>query len=187
MYRTFMSIGKSIIMPHNTCRKLEYYVVLFFFVHTYISRYVCALTWNFFIAVFFLHIMLCSWLYQIKIATHTMHHYTRYNHIFLYFGLFLSNGCGHHVRMKGLTSQKEWAWEKCTKTKIRLKNFANNSYIHSSKIRGLCSMKWPSELLQNLPYFIYTKTQSVPFFISCNFVFSLMNAMVYVNVDHGIK
>ena len=28
---------------------------------------------------------------------------------------------------------------------------------HSSEIRGLCKMKWPSELLQNLPYFWNTR------------------------------
>ena len=32
--------------------------------------------------------------------------------------------------------------------------------IHSSEIRGLCWMKCLSEILQNLPYFIYMKTQS---------------------------
>ena len=28
---------------------------------------------------------------------------------------------------------------------------------HSSEIRGLCLMKWPNELLQNLPYFWKSK------------------------------
>ena len=31
---------------------------------------------------------------------------------------------------------------------------------HSSEIRSLCLMKCPSEMLQNLTYFIYTKTQN---------------------------
>ena len=31
---------------------------------------------------------------------------------------------------------------------------------HSSKIRSLCLKKYPSEMLQNLPYFIHVKTQS---------------------------
>ena len=34
---------------------------------------------------------------------------------------------------------------------LKLGGLAN----HSSEIRGLCSMKWPSEMLQNLLYFIY--------------------------------
>ena len=38
---------------------------------------------------------------------------------------------------------------------IRLKCF----HSHSSEKRGLCLMKSSNELLQNLPYFIYTKTQ----------------------------
>ena len=38
---------------------------------------------------------------------------------------------------------------------IRLKCF----HSYSSEKRGLCSMKSSNELLQNLPYFIYTKTQ----------------------------
>ena len=33
------------------------------------------------------------------------------------------------------------------------------SRYHSSEMRGLCLMKWPSKMLQNFPYFIYTKTQ----------------------------
>ena len=44
--------------------------------------------------------------------------------------------------------------------------------LHSSEIRGLCLMKWPSERLQNLPYFWNTKTHVVfSFFISCYFIF----------------
>ena len=36
------------------------------------------------------------------------------------------------------------------------------SYVyHSSEIRGLCMMKWPSEMLQKLPYFWNKKTQIV--------------------------
>ena len=37
--------------------------------------------------------------------------------------------------------------------------------IYSLEIRSLCLMKWPSEMLQNLPYFWNTKTHVV-FFIS---------------------
>ena len=43
---------------------------------------------------------------------------------------------------------------------------------HSSEIRGLCLMKWPSETLQNLPYFWNMKTHVVFFiFILCYFIF----------------
>ena len=48
---------------------------------------------------------------------------------------------------------------------------------HSSEIGGLCLMKWPSEILQNLPYFMYKKTHV---FFS---VFHLMNALLYVDID----
>ena len=37
---------------------------------------------------------------------------------------------------------------------------------HSSEIRCFCLMKWPGKTLQNLPYFIYTKTQSFFFHFS---------------------
>ena len=53
--------------------------------------------------------------------------------------------------------------------------------------RGLCLMKSSSEMLQNLAYFIYTKTQSCFFRFSfcAALFFSLMNALVDVN-DHSI-
>ena len=43
-----------------------------------------------------------------------------------------------------------------------------------------------SETLQNLPYFIYTKTQIcfIRFFIHATLYFYLMNALVYVNTQH---
>ena len=45
---------------------------------------------------------------------------------------------------------------------------------HSSEIRGLCLMKWPDKILQNLPYFIYMmKTQS------CFFHFSFYATLFY--------
>ena len=44
---------------------------------------------------------------------------------------------------------------------------------HSSEIRGLCLMKWPIKILQNLPYFIYTKTQS------CFFHFSFYTTLFF--------
>ena len=60
--------------------------------------------------------------------------------------------------------------------------------LHSSEIKGFCLMKWPSETLQNLPYFIYTKTQSCffRFLFQATLLFSLMNALVYVDIDQGI-
>ena len=49
--------------------------------------------------------------------------------------------------------------------------------IHSSEIGGLCLMKCPSEILQNLPYFYHKKAHVVFFYfsISCSFIFSLAN------------
>ena len=50
-------------------------------------------------------------------------------------------------------------------------------HFHSSEIWGLGFMKWPSEMLQNLPYFCNTKIQIV-FFVRFSFrstlIFSLM-------------
>ena len=59
--------------------------------------------------------------------------------------------------------------------------------VHSSEKRGLCLMKWPGEMLQNLPYFIYMKTQSCFFHFSfrATSYFFIMNALVYV-IDQGI-
>ena len=60
--------------------------------------------------------------------------------------------------------------------------------IHSSEIRSLCLVKWLSETLQNLPYFIHTKTQSCFFSFSfcAALFFSPNNALVYVNTDQDI-
>ena len=45
-------------------------------------------------------------------------------------------------------------------------------------------------MLQNLPYFMSKKTHVVhsffPFFISSNFEYHLVNAVVYVDIDQGI-
>ena len=59
---------------------------------------------------------------------------------------------------------------------------------HSSQFQGLCLMKSSSETLQNLPYFIYTKTQSCFFRFSfrATLYFYIMNALVYVDIDQGI-
>ena len=42
--------------------------------------------------------------------------------------------------------------------KTRLHKVTKTMPKHSTEIRGLCLMKWPSEMLQNLPYFWNTKT-----------------------------
>ena len=49
-------------------------------------------------------------------------------------------------------------------------------------------MKWPGKTLQNLPYFIYTKTQNCFFHFSLRAILFLllMNALVYVDIDQGI-
>ena len=59
---------------------------------------------------------------------------------------------------------------------------------HSSQFQSLCSTKRSSEMLQNLPYFIYTKSQSYFFHFSfrATLFFPLMNAPVYVEIDQGI-
>ena len=68
-------------------------------------------------------------------------------------------------------------------------SFSSHIMNHSSEIRGLCLMKSSSEMLQYLPYFIYTKNQSCFFHFSfcATLVFPLMNALVYVDIDLGIK
>ena len=48
------------------------------------------------------------------------------------------------------------------------KQFQIKLLSHSSEIRGLCLMKWPSKMLQNLSCFWNTKTH----FISCYLLFS---------------
>ena len=61
---------------------------------------------------------------------------------------------------------------------------------HSSEIRGLCLKKCPSKTLQNLPYFIHMYENLkllFPFFISCNFIFPLIIALVYGNIGQGIR
>ena len=57
--------------------------------------------------------------------------------------------------------------------------------VHSSEIRGLCLMKCPNEMLQNFPYFIYTKYQIcfIRFSFHATLLFHPMNALVYVDID----
>ena len=60
----------------------------------------------------------------------------------------------------------------------------------SLEIGGLCLMKCPSEILQNLPYFYHMKTHIVFFCFSfrATLFFPLMNALVYVDIDlHEMK
>ena len=49
-------------------------------------------------------------------------------------------------------------------------------------------MKSSGEMLQNLPYFIYTKTHGCFFHFSfrATLLFILMNALDYVDIDQGI-
>ena len=56
--------------------------------------------------------------------------------------------------------------------------------IHSSQFEGLCSTKRSSKTVQNLPYFWHDKTHIVFFRLSfhATLFFSLMNALVYVNI-----
>ena len=57
--------------------------------------------------------------------------------------------------------------------------------VHSSEIRGLCLMEWPSETLQNLQYFWNTKTHIV--FLLLYFLFpNECLGLCYVNIDQGI-
>ena len=66
---------------------------------------------------------------------------------------------------------------------------SSNISFHSSEKRGLCLMKSSSETLQNLPYFIYyMKTQSRFFHFSfhATLIFSLMNALVFVDIEQDI-
>ena len=60
--------------------------------------------------------------------------------------------------------------------------------MHSSEMRGLCLMKWPSEMLQNLPYFWNMKTHVCSFFfISCYFIFFSNECPgLYDDMDQGI-
>ena len=57
-----------------------------------------------------------------------------------------------------------------------------SSPVHSSEIRDLSSMKCSSETLQN--WLCLKKIQAIffLFFISCNFTFSFMKGLVYVDI-----
>ena len=86
------------------------------------------------------------------------------------------------LRMQG-------ACNSCPSSVVTLKNGVQNMlqfYIpevkiyHSSEIRDLCLMKWHGEMLQNLTYFIYTKTQS------CFFHFSFRATLFFPNECPGL-
>ena len=63
----------------------------------------------------------------------------------------------------------------------------HTSSVHSSEIRSLCLMKWPSEMLQNLPHFWNMKIHVIFFvFHFMLLFFTLMNALIYVDIDQGI-
>ena len=61
--------------------------------------------------------------------------------------------------------------------------------VHSSEIRGLYLMKCPRETLQNLLYFIYTKTQSCfsHFSFHATLFFPLIYTLIYVDIDQVIQ
>ena len=61
-------------------------------------------------------------------------------------------------------------------TKINMFLKVCSSKKKTSSEMGVCLMKWPSEILQNLPYFYHKKTH-----ISCNFIF-----FPNENIDQGI-
>ena len=88
------------------------------------------------------------------------------------------------VDQKDLIAVESWFLQR-----PRIKKHCEYSmYNHSFQFQGLCWTKISRETLQNLPYFMYTKTQYLPFpfFISCYFTFFLMNILVYVDIDQGI-
>ena len=74
-----------------------------------------------------------------------------------------------HIYISDSYSSKNWKTRDLQKYKA----------VHSSEIRGLCLMKCPSKTLQNLLYFIHTKTQSCFFHFSfrATLFFPLMNAL----------
>ena len=57
---------------------------------------------------------------------------------------------------------------------------SRNIYGHSSEIRGLCLMKWPSKMLQNLSYFRNTKIHLV-------FIFLNYGKFWSISLGHFIK
>ena len=102
--------------------------------------------------------------------------------VFTFLGNHASFNSNHFYKIFfQLSSNFMWSLELIT-TYINLwctsdKTLTCLVHTHSSEIRGLCLMKWPSEMLQNLAYFWNVKTH-FSFFIYCYFIFFLINALV---------
>ena len=65
---------------------------------------------------------------------------------------------------------------------LHVSSNTSSQVIHSSEIRSLCLMKWPSEMLQNLSYFWNMKTYVFFFSFCATLFFSLKNVLVYVDI-----
>ena len=57
---------------------------------------------------------------------------------------------------------------------------------HSSEIRGLCLMKWPSKTLQNLPHFWNMKTRRVFLKVVLVLKIEFLMNRAYDDIDQGI-
>ena len=69
-------------------------------------------------------------------------------------------------------------------TNVSVLFFRTGLILHTHTIlvkRGLCSTKYIDEMLQNVLYFI-----KYNFFHFLQFTFSLMNALIYVDINQGI-
>ena len=62
-----------------------------------------------------------------------------------------------------------------------------NNTLHSSEIRGLCLMKWPSKMLQNLPYFWNTPSHVTFFVFHFMLLYFFSEHECPVCIDHGIR
>ena len=100
-------------------------------------------------------------------------------------------GCSYMELMKFV--HRDLAARNCLLTstnplirKVKFIIYKNTSQ-HSSQNRGLFLKKCLSKMLQNLPYFLYMKTQSCFFCFSflATLFFPQMNALVYVDTDHS--
>ena len=132
---------------------------------------------HWFIYFFFFYFLECR---------HRKRRYTRLSEGIRY--LFLNECCWYYlntqlifVNIYFLHTKEKYkvsmalGWKSSILSKIDWVNKIDNIVVYSSEIRGLCLMKGPSEMLQSLPYFIYTKTQSFFFhfsFCTSYFIFS---------------
>ena len=74
-----------------------------------------------------------------------------------------------HIRQKKNHSVYKWWYDFLSHHVI---SWVHSLLVHSSEIGGLCLMKWPSIILQNLPHFYHEKTHVVCFlfhFMQLNF------------------